>query len=1574
MFCFTATFSAITLPPFLYYRNERSYWFGIWKMMLVQLILFTILSHQLYSYSFDSVYDKIVSFAFLNLTEKNENLTTKYLCWYNSTAKCCSCEEKCRFQGTCCIDAFLDSNEKSFERYLQYFQNKVGIADDIQYRPIIDIYGSYYIDRSFIVMTCKDKSSLYFTQCNNNLDKNEYKIRVRGLDGVIYRNKFCALCHKVTNYTYLNYVFHDCRYNFATSLFDRTYCHLSIFNQSDPFKVSTMRFMKYIKHNVDSNFLHCNSYEKNLCHNSYLALGRIDHGLYLPNPYCAKCLEKTQIFSSEACEQELSEVESLTVQKAPISSQIIVSFDNQANPAFRYNTRFEFCEDGYQYEIFKDRCIKNYFVNNRNEEQSNKQFQLIQKIYEEMINFSFPYNHLEAKDSILDRYFCVYQFSWKCCNCEENCRFYGTCCIDAFFNSNEKSFERYFQYFQNKVQIAKYIEYRPIIDIYGSYDIDLSLIVMTCRDTSSLYFSQCKKNLDKNEYKIRVRGADGVIYRNKFCALCSNVTNYTYLTYVFHSCEYNSYTSLFDTRQKCRLSIFSKADPSKRHIISFMKNIKADMYKFNPLFLNCNYRERNLCQNSYLAFGKIDDGHFVLNPHCAKCLRKIRSFSSEGCEIFARVNSITYYIPPINPQIIVSFDDDANPVFQYKTNFRFCEDGYQYEVFKGKCIKKYFLKVRPKEQSNNRYQLIKEIYGIMIPFSFPYSKLESKDSVLDRYFCVYQSSSKCCSCSKYCNIHGTCCIDAFFDRHFDSFTEYLRFFKQKTAIKSYIEVLPVIENSRLVFSNILNNKKCDVDKMPIFTKCVNVNSEFYKMCNDTDNNNTEYLIRVTGSDGIMYRNKYCALCNNVTSHEDAQYLLSYYREHVFLNIYNYLANNQNNTNTILHQKYCRISLAMSVPQDLGALMFSKELYYPNETEMNCSSYEKDMCLNSFLGIVQVPEGRYRGHFPNWFCTKCLKIAFHYANHRCSEVTLRYLLDRDPDELKKPQPVRTLIKLVPESPAFRKIIECSKGFMYDKQLDACIPLHRINLPYHKLGFILLWETWNIQSKLLHCLFKLNGSLWFLAQNFTFPSNDSIFNEKDNKNLGYHVIKIPFNNFEDMNKVFRINKTKNSSKIYASFQPNNFIRSLYGFIPGFYFFQNRVCASINLLENYDLTQNCDVVYKNNTFSIMENVTYWLEMLHNSTTAYAAFCTKFLRSPNCALIKTDKSLITINETKVYVRDNEGYNVVKTEEYIPLPDGIATCIKMSKKHIFKWYKTLVKYENALAIFCLFLSIVMETILIVTYIKLRELRTLHGKNLLSLSSSLFVCDVIMLFLLLSSDIPQNICQFTAVILHFFAMALSVWAGVMAFDLWSAFNVLSSTKTGQSIFFKYSMVGWGVPAIVLLLCLSLEHLSKEMIQYGRNGQCFIENTLAKLFSYILPTILIMIISSILMLVMIRKLRRELRSRSKVTAVNNTSPNLIHLSLKLCLALGIAELLGVIQIPSSNQREVIVIINSVFGCLYTLMRSLRGCFIFVSFMITKKMKRYFRCFFIWKKHSNRESFHLSTVKTTINLTVGEEVKH
>ena len=1169
-------------------------------------------------------------------------------------------------------------------------------------------------------------------------------------------------------------------------------------------------------------------------------------------------------------------------------------------------------------------------------------------VHDKIIDFAF-FNLMENKQNLTEKYLCGYYSKAKCCSCEENCRFHGTCCIDVFLNSNETSFERYLAYFNSKIGIAKDIEKRRIIDIYGSFDVDWSFIVMKCQNTNSVYFAQCNKNLDKNEYKVRVKGPGDVIYRNKFCALCHNVTNYTYLTYMFHGCQTNSNNSTFEKNSKCRLSIFNQTVPFKLHQ-STIRSIKERKYNFK---LSCDEIEKSLCQNSYLALGKVDCGLYVLNPYCAKCLNKTQIFSSEYCEQeFTKVESITGFEEPINPQIIISFDDIGNPVFHYNTSFRFCEDGYQYDLFRDRCIKSYYT-YQHKGQSNERYELIQEIYETMVNYSFPFVEQEAKDSLLDRNFCVYQSFSKCCSCSKYCNLDGTCCIDVYFDENFDSFSEYLDFFQQKAAIKNYMTILPVIENIQLVFSDRLNDQNCNVQEVQTFAKCVNVNSEFHKMCNDTKNIDAEYAVRVKGTDGIVYRNKYCALCNNVTSYEDVQYRVDYCRGYEILNIYKHIDNIKDGVNTNVNHEYCQISISMTNPLDFDTSLFLRRVYYPNKTEMNCSSYEKYFCLNSFLGIVQVSGWRYNARLPNSICAKCLQIEVYNQRYDCTDTVPTIHLVSSEVQLES---LDAMMRVTPQDFIGMRQNDCPYGSMLNKQRESCIPATSLNMPPDNFSFMPLWDTLSIQSKTLHCLFRLNGSLWSLIDDLAGPfskisSNYSTLKDKHYKKLAFKSIKIPYSNIENI----RVNETRNNSKIYASLQADNFIVRLYGFEPQLFYFQNRVCISARRIENYDLTKTCNVVYNNNIFNISENVTYWVKITHNNDTAsYAAFCTKFLPLPNCTLTKIGRSLINIIGTNVYVKNRKGYKLLRTGEFFPLPDGLAMCISAWDENKYRWYEALENSKKIVSIICLCLSFVMETALITTYLKLNEYRTIHGKNMLSLCFSLLICDLMIICFFISAGIPQNVCELTAVILHFFALALSAWSAVIAFDLWFKFNSLFSAKTSKSLFYKYNLVGWGIPLLAILVCLTLEKLSNEVIGYGRDSQRFVSNPLAKLFSYVLPTIIIMAISIALLIFMMRKLRRDLQSRYKVSAVNNASPNLIKMSVKLCLAIGVAELLGIIQIPLSHENEIHLIMNAVFGFLYALVRSLRGCFIFVSFMTTEKMKKHFRRFVKCEKYSKNES--------------------
>ena len=61
-------------------------------------------------------------------------------------------------------------------------------------------------------------------------------------------------------------------------------------------------------------------------------------------------------------------------------------------------------------------------------------------------------------------------------------------------------------------------------------------------------------------------------------------------------------------------------------------------------------------------------------------------------------------------------------------------------------------------------------------------------------------------------------------------------------------------------------------------------------------------------------------------------------------------------------------------------------------------------------------------------------------------------------------------------------------------------------------------------------------------------------------------------------------------------------------------------------------------------------------------------------------------------------------------------------------------------------------------------------------------------------------------------------------------------------------------------------------------------------------------------------------------------------LKLCLVLGLGELIGLIQLPN-NESDFAMAFNLIVGSVYAILRSLRGCFVYVMFIMSKQIKRF-----------------------------------
>ena len=1241
---------------------------------------------------------------------------------------------------------------------------------------------------------------------------------------------------------------------------------------------------------------------------------------------------------------------------------------------------------------------------------SNAHSESVDKVYEKLINFSFP-ESLQQSENFTRKYLCRYKSPNKCCSCDKNCRFYRTCCIDAFVDENTKSFDQYLNYFFHNIDIATDIAKFPIIDGQNFYKTEDVHTVTRCRNKNSSYYRECNRMIPTNEFPIRVEGSDGVIYYNKFCALCHNVTNFRNLKFELTNCAINQKESTLVRNKKCSLRI-NRTTTLYDSIVDIVKQItKSQAYRCR------SYVERKMCFNPYFAIASVDKKQYFSNPYCAKCVSKNTNLTSDLCEkVYHKFEQQKRIIPLPDPQVVITFTEFGKPIFEYKSKFTFCGEGYDYDLFQDKCSKNYYINTIPKKQTHH----IKRVYQEMMDFSFPNTNPKLFEIMLMRYFCVYQSKSKCCSCSNDCRLYGTCCIDALYDSKFETFRDYLEYFLQQSEVKHYTELLPVISDSQEVSSIIGENNSCYIERVMTVAKCNN-ESTFYKLCNESRGNDTAHHFRVKGRDGLIYRNKFCALCHNVTNYQKVQHKINFCREYKIADLHKNLLTGNNNT--AMEQKNCKVSIEISKTFDSN-LKFLGNVFYPNEAELHCLPAEKFMCLNSFLGLVETAEDF--ENLPNPFCRKCLNITEKRPVYDC----FMFRQSSAPDVAFSKISITTLslkigknsVGMLVDVPSLTKespniIPKCKKGYMYDKQKRTCVGVVETNKPVmikieaipkkpatemsdsskksmhgatamgktpasqglgpHFSGLIKVGSrqllTLKLQEKILVCLTKLNGSIWFVNHNANLglKGKSETPKKKHYRNLLlFETMLTKYNNLKYLIKTIAYaNRTGNISVAYISLQNDNLLTKLHDIEPYKYFLGNRVCASFNLIEKFDVTRTCDILHNHVIFNITNRTIYWLEISNSYTvSAKAARCTKFLPLPNCPLIRVDKSLINIINKKVYMKNGNNYKPLKTENYFPLPDGVAVCEFSSDNKARNWYRTLNKAVNVISIILLLPSALMEILLITTYLKIKELRTIPGKNLISICFSLFACDITLLYLLFAKNIPDKLCKFTAAILHFFSLSLSVWTGVMAFDLWSTFRTSFKQRASRSSLKNYSLVGWGTPTVVLLVCLALEQLGNNPIAYGKDGQCFITNIYAKVFTFLIPTFGISFASCIMLLITVKKLKIAFKSQPKEMAINSASPDLMKMVIKLSLVLGLVELVGIVQVPTNHNDETITVINSVFNFIYAVARSSRGCFIFLTFMLTKQMQKYYKRIH-FRNQSWRLSFSMPDISTLheANLT-------
>ena len=127
--------------------------------------------------------------------------------------------------------------------------------------------------------------------------------------------------------------------------------------------------------------------------------------------------------------------------------------------------------------------------------------------------------------------------------------------------------------------------------------------------------------------------------------------------------------------------------------------------------------------------------------------------------------------------------------------------------------------------------------------------------------CIDKTSNPCgylCSCNDSCVVFGTCCVNKLWNFQFKSMKDYKQLLINTTN-----------QNNRYKCEKVVRwNKQIRTESFLMISDCLpGQNSSFIGKCSNTNHDSLEATIPVIGEDGNLYRNVFCALCNNIESFE-----------------------------------------------------------------------------------------------------------------------------------------------------------------------------------------------------------------------------------------------------------------------------------------------------------------------------------------------------------------------------------------------------------------------------------------------------------------------------------------------------------------------------------------------------------------------------------------------------------------------------------------------------------------------------------------------------------------------------------
>ena len=249
------------------------------------------------------------------------------------------------------------------------------------------------------------------------------------------------------------------------------------------------------------------------------------------------------------------------------------------------------------------------------------------------------------------------------------------------------------------------------------------------------------------------------------------------------------------------------------------------------------------------------------------------------------------------------------------------------------------------------------------------------------------------------------------------------------------------------------------------------------------------------------------------------------------------------------------------------------------------------------------------------------------------------------------------------------------------------------------------------------------------------------------------------------------------------------------------------------------------------------------------------------------------------------------------------------------------------LSLVCIIISLVCLAVSFMTFCLFPRLRTLPGKNNMSLIMALMIAQVMFLISSFGQLNSGSVgCKLVGLLTHFFWLAAVFWMNICTFHVFRVFTGIEALSVDSDIksFVMYSVYASALPVCLVVINVVVSLISSDGTHFGYGkSTCYISSEKMVGFTFGVPVGIVIISNFIMFAFFIYKIK----TAPSVSKDVKNERNDIIIFAKLSTLTGFTWIFGFIY--SWTDVEV-------FSYLFIILNATQGVFLFLSFVCNKRV--------------------------------------